>query len=137
MGPDDKGVISTKPIAAGDVVALYFGDMVTQACSTNVMYKDNDYLVRINVTMRDDSNEALVLVGGRDSTGPAAFINDCRSTIENSGIAAPADLAKVNVRLVHANICGIPIVFVMATNDIEPNAILLLDYGVRFWSKTK
>jgi hypothetical protein len=136
MGPGAKGAISTKPIARDDVVALYFGGMVTEACS-NTMYKDNDHRVRIDVTMSDGSNQVLVLVGDRDITGPTAFINDCRSEVQKSGVAKPADLDRVNVRLVHANICGIPVVFVTATNDIEPDTILLLDYGVRFWCAKK
>jgi hypothetical protein len=136
MGLGAKGVISKKPIAADDVVAIYFGNMVTEACS-NTMYEESKYLVRINLMMSDGSNQDLVLVGGRDITGPVAFINDCRSEIQDSGVATPTDLARVNVRLVHANICGIPIVFVMATKDIGPNAILLLDYGVRFWRTEK
>jgi hypothetical protein len=134
MGLGAKGVISKKPIAADDVVAIYFGDMVTAACS-NTTYSKSDYLVRINLLMSDGSNQDVVLVGGRDVTGPAAFINDCRSEIQNSGVATPADLARVNVRLVHANICGIPFVFVMATKEIARDTLLLLDYGVRFWRK--
>jgi hypothetical protein len=62
MGLGAKGVISKKPIAADDVVAIYFGNMVTAACS-NTMYKKSDYLVRINLTMSDGSNQDLVLVG--------------------------------------------------------------------------
>jgi hypothetical protein len=132
MGLGAKGVISKKPIAADDVVAIYFGNMVTAACSNTMK---SDYLVRVNLLMSDGSNQDLVLVGGRDITGPAAFINDCRSEIQNSGVATQTDLARVNVRLVHANICGIPIVFVMATKEIAPHTFLLLDYGVQFWRK--
>jgi hypothetical protein len=136
IGLGTKGVISKKPIVADDVVAIYLGTMVTESCF-NTMYEDSEYLVRINLMMSNGNNQDLVLVGGRDITGPAAFINDCRSEIQNSGVATPTDLDRVNVRLVHANICGIPIVFVMATKDTAPDTILLLDYGVRFWRAKK
>jgi hypothetical protein len=134
MNPGSKGVISTKLISTGNIVAVYFGCLVTKTCS-DVMHNDNHYSVGITVKMSDRRQHHLVLVGGRHITGPAAFINDCRSQIQDSGVATPTDLDKVNMRLVHATICGIPVVFAMATKDIEPKTTLLLDYGIQFWSK--
>jgi hypothetical protein len=67
----------------------------------------------------------LVLDSGRHITGPPAFINDCRSKIQNSGVTTPAELDRVNVRLVH-----VAFLWYLYT-------ILLLDYVIRFWCAKK
>jgi hypothetical protein len=131
MGPGAKGVISTKPIAKGTILSLYHGIAVSTTCSNN-RFSFNRYSVDISVLISRTRTRELVIVGSRDITGNAALYNDCRSACDIVDVP-PADLAKVNVRLVHFTVCGYPLVVVMATKDIETDTPLLLNYGLTFW----
>lgn len=131
MGAGAKGVIAKIPIKTGTVVAIYFG-VATMASYFKDFDDGNQYSVDVCVEAEGCAHH-LVLVGSRDITGGAGYINDCRHNPIANPVATKLDRQRINVALMQINVCGRPLVIVIALKNIKAGGVVLLDYGGRYW----
>jgi hypothetical protein len=101
---------------------------------TNEESKRDNYSVNLFVGREDSDPEPAELVLDGLYRGLGSCCNDYRHSIE-AGADDVNDVRMHNLQLTQVDVCGEPMVLVVAKQDIPPHTHMLLDYGDLFWSR--
>jgi hypothetical protein len=100
---------------------------------TNQECKRDNYSVSVLLSDPSEPEPVELVVDGLHG-GLGSCFNDYRHNIE-AGQDHANDFRMHNIQLTQINVCGDPMVLVVAKQDILPHAHMLLDYGDLFWNR--
>jgi hypothetical protein len=135
----ELGVVAKIPIPKFTVLGRYAGVNTRVEIFDKKYRGTNQECVRDNnsvsymVTDPEEPNPIELVIDGLNA-GLCTFFNDYRYSIE-VGQEHVNNTRMHNINLMHINVCGDPMVLVIAKEKILRGSHMLLDYGDLFWNR--